>query len=309
MANWIARLFAKDVVRDEEYYRHASHELEARLDIYDRKLRNQRKSILESMAERDVLATQLANCHNYSDEYRKACAALKEAKAELTKECKKRGLKIAEMVEVNKIRRRDITVICDQRDGLEKKLDDRTDINMKCLHVIDELEAENGRLEKLNEKLIAVIEHPERFQKMLEDAGGDTDWNHWAIKLLVYSVEQSMGNGKHNAAAIEVGIPGTPSHFDVTVCRAGYPTVADKLAERNDVITGLLSAVGRLVAHDEDDHTFKLVFTLEEQAFIKQAKKLLEDSKPCGSGTIGATETAGAGSSGSPESEASASTS
>ena len=140
-----------------------------------------------------------------------------------------------------------------------------------------------SRLEHENDTLRGLLLGNGSFRDALAEADGTANWNHWAIKLLIGSFEESLC-GAANGVAMNVGYPGTDRYYDVQIVRVGpgKPTMADRLAVRDELLEGLLVILGiHCTDLNDDNHLFKLLFNVDERIVIKRAKQIVEEAKRC----------------------------
>ena len=129
---------------------------------------------------------------------------------------------------------------------------------------------------------------------------------HPAAEIIITMIEPD-----YKLMRVGLVFPNSASNYEVTVNRAGRPTIGERLHERAKLIEALLATIHRHICdiHDEGNFFFNVAYTVDERIAIKRAKQLLEDVKACENRSATSTATNGSGSTGAKASAGSASTS
>jgi hypothetical protein len=146
-----------------------------------------------------------------------------------------------------------------------------------------ELRAENNKLRQDYAELDALLHEPGTLVEKLREGYPEIDWNHWGVKHLLMSIEDTIG--LTNGIALEIGMPGTERHYEVQITRPKGKSLRQALEEQYQLIEGLLEIITRhyIGCHDHRKLTeithFDLVFTTNERIILKRALQRLEDKK------------------------------
>ena len=158
------------------------------------------------------------------------------------------------------------------------------EIRQGLLRSLMDLRTENNQLRTENARLESIIEEPGSLVEMATENGGiAAEWNHWGVKHLVHSLEETLGSAP-NGVAMEVGLRGTDRHYEVVISRKSGVSIYQRLGELEVTMKGLLDNLTRHYVGTYNQHDtlltiphFDVIFGVDERIAIKRAIQYLEN--------------------------------